>query len=142
MRLILVLDVFLCSMSIRFFLGIQKLHSFKFGCLWFIDPNLKIRYSIFGSTKLTKINKVTTLITTEVEHSGGAYYFIKVKLSPSKKVGFICFNTVLSRRFLSAKVSLKTYEVTDWERNHYIQILPNISKRKGNKTMKFGQLIE
>ena len=69
MRLILVLDVFLCSMSIRFFLGIQKLHSFKFGSFWFIDPNLKSRYSIFGSTKLTKINKVTTLITTKVEHS-------------------------------------------------------------------------
>ena len=85
---------------------------------------------------------MTTLITTEVEHSGGAYYFSKVKLSRSKKVGFICFNTVLSRRFLSAKVSLKTYEVTDLERNHYIHILPNISKRKDNKAMKFGQLME
>ena len=40
-----------------------------------------------------------------------------------------------------AKVSFKIYYVTNWE-TITIPILPNISRFKGNQTMKLGQLIE
>ena len=41
------------------------------------------------------------------------------------------------------KVNFKIYDVTTWLTNNYnIQILPNISRSKEKKTMKFGQLIE
>ena len=34
------------------------------------------------------------------------------------------------------------YDVTTWLTDMAIDILPNISRSKGNQTMKFGQLIE
>ena len=34
------------------------------------------------------------------------------------------------------------YDVTGWTTNAVVHILPNISKSKGNQTMKFDQLIE
>ena len=34
------------------------------------------------------------------------------------------------------------YDVTTWLTNDYNTHLPNISRSKGNQTMKFGQLIE
>ena len=40
------------------------------------------------------------------------------------------------------KVNFKIYEFTAWEKSSCIHILPNISKNKGNQTVKFGQLIE
>ena len=40
-----------------------------------------------------------------------------------------------------AKVNFKIYDVTNWETNNYIDILPNISRSKDNQRMKFGQLI-
>ena len=40
------------------------------------------------------------------------------------------------------KVNFKIYEFTIWEKSSCIHILPNISKNKGNQTVKFGQLIE
>ena len=40
-------------------------------------------------------------------------------------------------------VNFKIYNVTTWLTNNYtIHILPNTSRRKGNQTMKFSQLIE
>ena len=41
------------------------------------------------------------------------------------------------------KVDFKIYNVKIWKTNNYDKyILPNISRRKTNQTMKFGQLIE
>ena len=40
------------------------------------------------------------------------------------------------------KVNFKIYEFTTWEKSSCIHILPNISKNKGNQTVKFGQLVE
>ena len=39
-------------------------------------------------------------------------------------------------------VSFETYDVTTWLKNNAMHILPNITRTKGNQTMKFGQLIE
>ena len=41
-----------------------------------------------------------------------------------------------------AKVNLKVYEVATWEIAIRIHILLNISRSKGNQTIKFGELIE
>ena len=41
-----------------------------------------------------------------------------------------------------AKVNLKVYEVATWEIEIRIHILLNISRSKGNQTIKFGELIE
>ena len=38
-------------------------------------------------------------------------------------------------------VTFKLYEVTTWETNNKIDILPNILRNKGNQTMKFGWLL-
>ena len=40
------------------------------------------------------------------------------------------------------KVNFKFYDATAWLTNIVIQILLNISRSKGNQTMKFGQLTE
>ena len=40
------------------------------------------------------------------------------------------------------KMFVKIYDVTSWLTNNSIHILPNISRSKGNQTMKFDQLIE
>ena len=39
------------------------------------------------------------------------------------------------------KVIFKIYDVIPGKQTIAIHILPNISRRKGNQTMKFGQLI-
>ena len=46
------------------------------------------------------------------------------------------------RRDWKAKVNFKVYDVINWEMNIIIHALPNISRRKGNNTMKFGHVIE
>ena len=40
------------------------------------------------------------------------------------------------------KMFVKIYDATTWLTNNSIHILPNISRSKGNQTLKFGQLIE
>ena len=39
-------------------------------------------------------------------------------------------------------INFKFNDVTAWLKKFVIHILPNISRSKGNQTMKFGQLIE
>ena len=39
-------------------------------------------------------------------------------------------------------VNFKVYDVTDWTTNNCKHITNNISRTKGNQTMKLGQLIE
>ena len=91
-------------------------------------------------------------------------------LSPSKKVCFICFNEsslkVMENAFYfivkalfvfkifkfltgffwssrkSSLVNLKIYGVTNRLQTNSIHILPIVSRSKGNRTMKFGQLIQ
>ena len=41
-----------------------------------------------------------------------------------------------------AKVNIKIYDITDWKIITTIHILCNISRCKGNQTMKLGQLME
>ena len=41
-----------------------------------------------------------------------------------------------------AKLNFKIYDVTTWETNNSIRILPDISRSKSNQAMEFGQLIE
>ena len=41
----------------------------------------------------------------------------------------------------NAKLNFKNNDVANWKKIITINILPNISKRKDNQTMKFGQLI-
>ena len=43
---------------------------------------------------------------------------------------------------INIKVNIKIYDVTNWLKNYCNNILPNISRNKGNQTMKFAQLIE
>ena len=47
----------------------------------------------------------------------------------------------LGRKHLDkkAKINLQTDDVTDWKTKIAIHILPNISRSKGNQTIKFGQ---
>ena len=40
------------------------------------------------------------------------------------------------------RVNFKIYDVTTWLKRITIHILPNISRSRGNQTMKFGQLEE
>ena len=99
---------------------------------------------------------------------------IKVGLSSSKKVVFVCFNECSSKmmknsfyfilnalfilKYLNfrpnffdqvgkrldkkAKVNVRICDVTEGQQIIVIHILPNISRRKVNQTLKFGQLIE
>ena len=48
------------------------------------------------------------------------------------------FCYVEKRLYKKAWVNLKIHDVTDWATN----ILSNISRSKGNQTIKFGQLID
>ena len=41
-----------------------------------------------------------------------------------------------------AKVKIKIYDVTKRQKIITIYMLPNISRSKGNQTIKFGQIIE
>ena len=43
--------------------------------------------------------------------------------------------------WLEGKVDFKIYDVTIWETNNLLHIVPNISRRKCNQKIKFGQLI-
>ena len=47
-------------------------------------------------------------------------------------------------RKINSKVNSKIYDFSTWEANNCnaMHILPNISRSKGNQTVKFGQLIE
>ena len=55
---------------------------------------------------------------------------------------FWLFDRVGKRRDKKANVDIKIYDLTYWEKIITIHILPNISRSKGNRTMKFGQLLE
>ena len=56
---------------------------------------------------------------------------------------FTIFGHTAKRLDKKDKVNFKFYDVTAWLTNHCnTHILPNISRSKGNQTMKFGQLIE
>ena len=41
-----------------------------------------------------------------------------------------------------AKANFTIYDIVNWEQTITIHILPNISRRKDNQTLKFGLLIE
>ena len=82
----------------------------------------------------SKIDKSLTLNDRYVSYLTNRKSF-KVGLSPSKKFGFICVNeSPLKISFFMASQT-GTQTIT-------MGILPDISKRKGNQTMKFGQSIE
>ena len=51
------------------------------------------------------------------------------------------FGYVLKRLDKKTKVNFNIYDVADWTTNT-IYTLPHISRRKGNQTMEFGQLIK
>ena len=51
------------------------------------------------------------------------------------------FGYILKRLDKKAKVNFNIYDVADWTTNT-IYTLPHISRRKGNQTMEFGQLIK
>ena len=51
------------------------------------------------------------------------------------------FGRVAKRLDQNDKVNFKIYDVTTWLTKSYNHILPNISGRKLNQTMKLGQLI-
>ena len=72
-----------------------------------------------------------------------AFYFILKALIDLKIFKFLSCFQVMSEKQLDQedKVNFKTYGVTTWL-TIILHILPNISQSKGNKTMKFGQLIE
>ena len=55
---------------------------------------------------------------------------------------FDIFGHVQNRLDEKNQVSFEIYDVTTWLINNCMHILPNISRSKGNQTMKFGQLIE
>ena len=100
---------------------------------------------------------------------------VKVKLSPSKKICFICFNEsllkIMENAFyfiLKALFVFKIFKFLPWffwscrkkgliweitltskfvtsqpgQQTITMHILPNISRSKGNQTMKLGQLLE
>ena len=82
----------------------------------------------------SKIDKSLTLNDRYISYLTNRKSF-KVGLSPSKKFGFICVNeSPLKISFFMASQT-GTQTIT-------MNILPDISKRKGNQTMKFGQSIE
>ena len=73
------------------------------------------------------------------------FYFTSKDLFVLKIFKFLSWIFVLVAKRLDKKdqVSLKFYDVTVWlTKTIVIHIMPNISKSKGNQTMKFGQLIE
>ena len=51
------------------------------------------------------------------------------------------FGYVLKWLDKKAKINFNIYDVADWTTNT-IHTLPHISRRKGNQTMEFGQLIK
>ena len=74
-----------------------------------------------------------------------ALYFTSQALFVLKIFKFLSwiFGHVAKRLDKKDQVNLKFYDVTVWlTKTIVIHIMPNISKSKGNQTMKFGQLIE
>ena len=51
-------------------------------------------------------------------------------------------NCLVYLTYNTTKVNFKIYGVTTWLTNDCKNMLPYISRSKGNQTMKFGQLIE
>ena len=72
-----------------------------------------------------------------------AFYFILKALFVLEIFKFysLLFGYVEKQLDRKVKVNSKIYDVTDWTSIITIQILPNISRSKGNQAMKFGQLI-
>ena len=67
-----------------------------------------------------------------------AFFILEIFLFSSLLFGYI-----EKRLDKKAKVNFKTYDVTDWTTKIItIHILSNISRSKGNQTMRLGQLIE
>ena len=48
----------------------------------------------------------------------------------------------MQKNGLIGKIIFKTYDIRTWLKTIAIRILTNISRSKGNQTMKLGQLIE
>ena len=74
-----------------------------------------------------------------------AFYFSSKALYVLKIFKFLhwLFGLVAKRPDKKDKVNFKFSDVTAWlTNNRDTYILPNISRSKGNQTMKFGQLIE
>ena len=67
---------------------------------------------------------------------------MKVRPQLYKKVGFICLNENPLKMMKIPFICLKALSIKTRKQIITIFILPNISRSKGNKTMKFGQLIE
>ena len=54
----------------------------------------------------------------------------------------VCLSQVQFSKFITFALSFEIYEAKGWTTNNTTHILSNISRSKGNKTVKFGQLIE
>ena len=73
-----------------------------------------------------------------------AFYFTSKALFVLKIFKFLSwlFGPVAKRFDKKDKVKFKIYDVTAWSINNFTTYTANISRSKGNQTMKFGQLIE
>ena len=71
-----------------------------------------------------------------------AFYFMLKVLFVLKMFTFLSCLHGYADKPLNRKVkfNFKIYDVTDWKQIITIHILPNISRNKGNQTIKFGQL--
>ena len=73
-----------------------------------------------------------------------ALHFMLKALFDFEKFTFLSrlFGEVEKLLHEKARVNFKVYGVTEWRVYYYKHILSNISRSKGNQTMKFRQLIE
>ena len=73
-----------------------------------------------------------------------ALHFMLKALFDFEKFTFLSrlFDEVEKLLHEKARVNFKVYGVTEWRVYYYKHILSNISRSKGNQTMKFRQLIE
>ena len=73
-----------------------------------------------------------------------AYYFTLKAIFVLKIFKFLSWGSgqVEKRLHWKDKIVFKVHDVTTWEKTITMYILPNISRSKGNWTMKFDQLIE
>ena len=69
-----------------------------------------------------------------------AFYFMLKALFVLKIFTFLplLFGYVEKQLDKKARVNFKIYDVTDWTTNNYNIHLPNISRSKGNQTIKLG----
>ena len=73
------------------------------------------------------------------------FFILSRKLFPFLRSLHFCsdlFGYVGKQLEKKAKKNFKICDVTNWNTNNYNNVLADISKNKGNQTIKFGQLIE